>query len=384
MQMKYRAYRRLFVFVAALSLPVSASFGADDSAPASAPAYVILAPGVDNPRNSEGDFIQLRDGRILFIYSHYYGGKGADHDPAYLASRVSSDAGATWSAASEQVIPNEGDQNIMSVSLVRLPTGEIAMFYLRKNSPVDLRPVVRFSVDEAKSWSEPTQIIPDAERGYYVVNNDRVVQLRSGRLVVPAGMHVDNSPTKFAPFAEAVCFVSDDNGRHWRRGESVRVDREVASGLQEPGVVELCDGRLLMFCRTDAGAQYFAHSSDAGQTWSQPRPGTLSSPLAPASIERIPGTDDLLAVWNNNSTRAYHRTPLTAAISTDDGQSWIHLNNLESDPKGLFCYTAIEFVDDHVLLAYLAGGGGMPQGLSTTKISRLPLTWFRANGDSAP
>jgi hypothetical protein len=383
-QMKVRVCRRLFVLVTALSLPVSTPVDADESTAASATASIILAPGVDNPRNSEGDFIQLRDRRILFIYSHYYGGSGVDHDPAYLASRVSSDGGATWSAVSEQVIANEGDQNIMSVSLLRLPTGEIALFYLRKNSPVDLRPVVRFSVDEAKSWSEPVEIIPDAERGYYVVNNDRVIQLDSGRLVVPAASHVDNSPTKFAPFAEAVCFVSDDNGRHWRRGEPVRVDREVASGLQEPGVVELRDGRLLMFCRTNAGAQFFAHSSDAGETWSEPRPGTLPSPLAPASIERIPGTDDLLAVWNNNSTRAYHRTPLTAAISIDDGQSWNHLKNLETDPKGLFCYTAIEFVDDHVLLAYCAGRNGVREGLSTTKITREPLSWFRSSRAATP
>jgi hypothetical protein len=30
-----------------------------------------LNPGPNNPRNSEGDFITLKDGSILFIYSHY-------------------------------------------------------------------------------------------------------------------------------------------------------------------------------------------------------------------------------------------------------------------------------------------------------------------------
>ncbi|MBA3483984.1 MAG: exo-alpha-sialidase [Pirellulales bacterium] len=81
---------------------------------------------------------------------------------------------------------------------------------------------------------------------------------------------------------------------------------------------------------------------------------------------------------------SYHRTPLTAAISVDDGQSWSHIKNLETDPKGLFCYTAIEFVDDHVLLAYCAGRSGVREGLSTTKISRLPWRWFRTKSDSAP
>ena len=29
-----------------------------------------LEPGPNNPRNSEGDFISLKDKRILFVYSH--------------------------------------------------------------------------------------------------------------------------------------------------------------------------------------------------------------------------------------------------------------------------------------------------------------------------
>lgn len=43
----------------------------------------------DNPRNSEGDFIQLKDGKILFVYSHYDGKSSGDHASAYLAGRYS-------------------------------------------------------------------------------------------------------------------------------------------------------------------------------------------------------------------------------------------------------------------------------------------------------
>ena len=31
-----------------------------------------LKPGPDNPRNSEGAFMTLKDGRIMFAYSRYY------------------------------------------------------------------------------------------------------------------------------------------------------------------------------------------------------------------------------------------------------------------------------------------------------------------------
>ena len=32
-----------------------------------------LPHGVGNPRNSEGSFVRLQDGRILFVYSRYNG-----------------------------------------------------------------------------------------------------------------------------------------------------------------------------------------------------------------------------------------------------------------------------------------------------------------------
>ena len=38
-----------------------------------APVVLELAPGTGNPRNSEGAFLELKDGKILFVYSHFFG-----------------------------------------------------------------------------------------------------------------------------------------------------------------------------------------------------------------------------------------------------------------------------------------------------------------------
>ena len=84
-----------------------------------------LEPGENNPRNSEGDFIELKDGRILFVYSHYFAGRGGDHDPAYLAGRYSSDGGKTWTSEDVKIVDREGTMNVMSVSLLRLKSGEM-------------------------------------------------------------------------------------------------------------------------------------------------------------------------------------------------------------------------------------------------------------------
>lgn len=95
-----------------------------------------LPPGEDNLRYSEGDFIHLKDGRIRFVYRHFTDGAD-DHSKAYLAARHSSDDGQTWPPTDMVILRNEGDWNIMSVSLLRLNDESIALFYLSKNSMLD-------------------------------------------------------------------------------------------------------------------------------------------------------------------------------------------------------------------------------------------------------
>ncbi len=330
----------------------------------------LLPPGPDNPRNSEGDFIQLRDGRIMFIYTHFTSGAG-DFAQAHLAARFSDDRGLTWSGNDMIILPNEGNTNIMSVSLLRLKNDRIALFYLRKNSDEDCRLYLRLSDNEGNTWGDPILCQNDMI-AYYVTNNDRVIQHSGGRIIVPAAIHNTPEMKRFENNGLIVCHYSDNNGIKWKR--SKKIIRYNGAILQEPGVVELKDGRLMMFCRTDMGCQYVSWSCDKGKTWSDFEPSSITSPLSPASIERIPSTGDLMMVWNNSDENK--RTPLTAAISRDDGRTWQNVRNLETDPDGWYCYTAIDFIDNYVILAYCAGNRKTGNGLETTQITRLPVSWL--------
>lgn len=344
---------------------------------------LLLDPSADNPRNSEGDFIRLKDGRILFVYSHFTGGSD-DFDHAYLAGRYSDDGGQTWSKEDAIILPNEGKTNIMSVSLLRLKNNSIALFYLRKNSGMDCRLYMRVSKDEARTWSKPVCIEKD-QVGYYVANNDRVVQLASGRLIVPVALH--NTPTqkKMDNYGEIMCYLSDNNGKKWHRSSGTLNNKKVM--LQEPGIVELSDERLMLFCRTNAGFQYQSFSSDYGDTWSEMKPSNIPSFMSPATIERIPSTGDLLLVWNYRSEDQHDftgkRTPLCTAVSFDEGKTWTNRKILESNPKGWYCYTAIDFTDGHILLGYCAGirEKGM-NGLQTLQVTRLPVEWLYQNSNT--
>jgi len=337
----------------------------------------LLPPGEGNPRNSEGAFIQLAGGRILFVYSHFTGG-GADHAAAFLAGRFSNDAGETWDAEDTLILQNEGAQNVMSVSLLRLQSGSIALLYMRKNSPDDCRAYLRLSDDEAATWGPAILCIPD--EGYFVVNNDRMVQLDSGRLVVPTALH-NYSAYDLRP-GIAMCYLSDDGGGTWRRSDTaLRPPAGSGSGLQEPGVVQLKDGRLMMLCRTDQGCQFRSYSDDGAVTWSSAAPTNILSPLSPATVKRIPGTGDLLMAWNDHTgideARRRKRTPFNLAVSRDEGDTWGNAKTVDDDPNGWYCYTAMDFVGDRVLLGHCAGDA-RTGGLNLTQITLIDLDWLYA------
>ncbi len=340
-----------------------------------------LEPSFRNPRNSKGDFIQLKDGRLLFVYTHYTGGT-ADDACAYLAGRYSKDLGKTWTKNDVTILPNEGDQNIMSVSLLRLRDNRIALFYLRKNNDSDCILYMRTSDDEAESWSEPIRCIPDS--GYFVVNNDRVIRLKSGRIIFPTSLH-KMPATQSSPIGKIFCYYSDDEGKTWNRGNEAVNPEHVTT--QEPGIIELKDSKIMLFCRTDSGVQYIAYSSDQGENWTALKPGNIKSPLSPASIERIPQTGDLMLVWNNNYKKGRdggNRTPFNLAISQDEGKTWEKVKPIESNPNGWYCYTAIEFIEDYVLLGHCAGDRTKNIGLATTEITRLRLEWIYSDATPLP
>ena len=340
-----------------------------------------LEPTREHPRNSEGSFATLRSGRIIFYYSQFYGG-AADESSARIVGIQSGDGGRTWSEP-RTIVENNGGKNVMSVSLLRLKSGKLGLFYLVKNSWIDCRPYARFSSDEGATWSDPTLMV--AASGSFVTNNDRVTQLESGRLIAPVAFHRSkssdpNSSRSFDFRAIALWYFSDDEGTTWKESSSWwAIGVRSGSGLQEPGTVELAGGRVLGWARTDQGAQFGFVSGDGGNIWSAPSPTELQSPNSPASIKRFPNSTQLLAVFNDHSGRfpfeKGKRTPLVAAISSDEGKTWPLRKLIEDDPSGWYCYTAIQFTGDAVLLAYCAGESKIG-GLNRLRIRRITLDWL--------
>jgi sialidase-1 len=342
----------------------------------------------EHPRNTEGSFVTLKSGRIVLFFSEFNRGK-EDFSRANISEVHSDDQGLTWTQP--VVVFEHGENlNVMSVSVLRLASGKIAIVYSIKKNALDCRPIIRISTDETATWSEPRPIVQAP--GYFVVNNDRVIQTRSGRIIVPAAFHrslttVDRGADTNDSRGITLWYYSDDEGATWQQSPtwwSIPVVSE--SGLQEPGVVELADGSLYSWARTDQGCQYSFRSQDDGKTWSAPAPTDLKSPLSPASIKRLPDSSALLAIYDDHSGRfpfdPDRRAPLVAAVSGDGGRTWSMPKVIEGIRVNWYCYTAIHFTGHSALLAYWVKDDKLtPENIKKGRMGRLrirciDLSWF--------
>jgi predicted neuraminidase len=98
--------------------------------------------------------------------------------------------------------------------------------------------------------------------------------------------------------------------------------------------------------------------------------------VACATFKYLPGSDDLLMVWNDYDRRTPQmtgwRTPLTVAISRDDGQSWENHKDLEDSPNGNYSYPSIAFVGNEVCITYTAGD----EWASGSRMARFAVDWL--------
>ncbi len=339
---------------------------------------LLIEPTEEYPRHSEGAITTFKDGTLCLVYTRFRGG-ASDASDADLVMQKSSDGGTTWSD-DQVLVPNEGAENTMSVSILRLPGGKLLLFYLRKDSWNDCILYVRHSFDEFQTLSEPVRVI--AESGYFVVNNDRIARLTSGRILVPAALHPTPGGvwSREAEYGILRVFYSDDDGVTWKSDTRVEPMPEGTKVMfQEPAVLETKDGIVRMWIRTDAGSQYECTSKDFGIHWSQPHPGVLKSPKSPASFARVPWTGQLMCVWNDHGGShpfvTGKRTPLCVALSDDEGQSWQKSRIIEDHPQGHYCYTSITFTQQDAIISYMYGPNtNKGIGLKVTALDREWLT----------
>jgi hypothetical protein len=224
-------------------------------------------------------------------------------------------------------------------------------------------PVMGFSADDGQSWT-PARAIGEPEGVWYVMN-ERMIQMKNGRLVVPVSHMPQGMGTYEGDRNLGLCFFSDDGGETWRRS-SKPADLLDARGMAEPCVAEVAGGRLLMLARTGSGCNYASWSEDGGDTWSTPEPTTQTAACSSLTLKTL--SDGRLIVFYNHvqpladDVNAYGRgaffprTPLCYSVSADGGRSWGEPVLVDETGVALLdrqvIYPGICFTDEGMVVVY--------------------------------
>ncbi len=189
------------------------------------------------------------------------------------------------------------------------------------------------STDRGRSWSEPK--VFDPEPGMMV--RHRPMQLSTGRILLPA-----YDETCWHGFA----YITDDGGDTWWPSERMISD----TGCIQPAIIERDDGSLFALLRSDG---YVPHaweslSADGGRSWTRCEPSELLNPNSGADMIRL-RTGETICCFNDTRSG---RTPLTLAVSYDEGRTWAARRNVEDGPGEYSYPTLMGGADGTVHLVY--------------------------------
>lgn len=320
--------------------------------------HTVANASAEYPRNSEGTMLELNDGRLFLCWIEFPAENNkpvTDISNARIVGAFSDDEGKSWHHKHIVCEPESEQINVFSPCLVRISNNKILLALIILYADHSHDGYIYMSNDEGNSFSMMGKIW---ERLPYVFANSVLKKLtKSQRLILPVNQRVGNLWFPEENY-QIGCFYSDNDGVTWNPPtEWLNIPMR---GGMEPHIAELKNGDLLMVIRTQLGYIYEALSSDAGITWSEARPSPLTAPESCPEITRIPSTDDLMIVWNNSTylpdfDHFGRRSPLTVAISKDNGISWQNFKNIEDAPNGAFSNPAA-YVDSQnkVFVTYWA------------------------------
>ena len=218
-----------------------------------------------------------------------------------------------------------------------------------------------YSMDGAK-WSRPVELV-DGDRGGRG-------PVRCKPIILSNGTWLAGASTEFSdwrPFAD----WSEDGGLQWQRTADWAFDEAFTAlarkgsdttnpfiesdmieghGAIQPTIWESEPGHVHALMRTSVGRIARADSTDYGKTWSTVYLTDLPNNNSGIDVLKL---DDgqLLLVYNPVGVSWGPRTPLTLAVSADDGATWRELATLENRP-GEYSYPAIVRTSTGVAISY--------------------------------
>ena len=246
------------------------------------------------------------------LWAVWYAGPNGEDVNNYLLGATSADGGKTWSDIKFLIDP-DGDGPLRACNPVFWldPNGALWLLWCQFPESKTTKSIVWAIVtenpdDENPKWSAPRAIFEGVTQNKPIVNH-------RGEWLLPVA-------TWYQPESCRVA-VSTDNGESWTLRGTATVPNADDRSCDEPNLVELADGSLLMFVRTKYGIGR-STSTDAGRTWSPVENTGLPHTPTRVYLGRLQSGNLLLLKHGPLEGKPVGRKKLTAFISKDDGKTW--------------------------------------------------------------
>lgn len=277
------------------------------------------------PRCHCSSVVALPSGDLLACW--YAGEDEARPDAAMVVSRRPK-GGDAWTPA-EIVADTPGKPEGNGILFV-MPDGVLWLIYGTMHGQLDgpSGPGVRWvtcdvrcmtSTDEGRTWSDVRML--RQELGMVVRTKPLVMD--NGEVIF--GVENDDGYSRF--------WITSDNGRTWQITGPVRGVMNL-----HPTIIQRRDGSLLAYLRPgDHHRIARTESSDRSRTWTEAVDTDLPNPHAAIDVVKL--RDGRVVLAYNDSADV--RTPLTLALSEDEGETWPYKRNLIHEAGREFHYPAI-------------------------------------------
>ena len=273
---------------------------------------------VNIPSCHAATLIKTADG----ILAAWFGGTHEGHDDVQIYVAHRSDADGTWTAPQcvsvVEPIPNWNP--------VLYDNGEeILLYYKRSKEIHSWNTMFTTSRDGGCTWAVPRRLCEDDIDGRGPVKN-KPIRLSNGTIL--AGASFEQGPWR--------CFadISSDNGYTWEQTPFLPVPTEDTEVIQ-PSLWE--DNRgVHMLVRSKNKKIYRSDSTDFGKTWCTLYP--IDLPNNNSGLDLVKVAENRIILCCNPVTEG--RTPLSLFESTDSGDTFVRLFDLETEP-GEYSYPAV-------------------------------------------
>ncbi len=321
----------VFLFLSGLTLAMGAEIE----------IHRVFGPEVDTGKYKHPSCITALSNGDLYLA--YYGGAGEYANSTRVFGARLVKGSKKWTAP--KVIASNPIRSLGNPVVWQAPDGMVWLFYVTRFGDTwsTSRIKGKISRDGAQTWSD--SFIVSMLEGTMVRNHPIV--LTSGDYVLPI-YHETGHDTEFTGSDTTSRFLKHQpGGTEWTEIGKIVSPR----GNLQPGVVEVTPGHLIAYCRragdyepTDDGWTITAESKDGGVTWTEGKNSRFPNPNSAIDFKKL-ANGHLLLVYNDHM---YERSPLTAAISTDNGKTFPHKRHLKAG-NGSYAYpTAIQTADGKI------------------------------------